>query len=220
MEKIEKNIVRSGTTTLGLVCKDGIVLAADKRATTGEYASIIAHKRVDKIFLITDKIAVTTAGNVSDIQLLLKLTRAELKLKQLRTKIEPGVRETASLFAMLTYENIRKISPLIGISAFLVGGIDKKGFWLFEVVPDGSLMEHKDYVSNGSGSIVAYGLLEDAYKEDMTVEEGIKLAIRAISAAMERDTPSGSGIDVVTITKEGAKKVLTEEVKQILVKKS
>lgn len=217
MHEVEKNIIRTGTTTLGIMCKDGIVLAADKRVTEGE--RLIAHKMFDKVFLITDKIAVTTAGNVSEVQLLLKLTKAELKLRQLRTKTEPGVRETASLFAMLTYENIRKFSPLIAISAFLVAGVDKKGFWLFEIAPDGSLLEHKDYVSTGSGSIIVYGLLEDAYKQDISVEEGIKLAIRAISAAMHRDTPSGSGIDVVTITKEGAKKVMTQEVKEIFVKK-
>ncbi|MEM4703005.1 MAG: proteasome subunit beta [Candidatus Pacearchaeota archaeon] len=219
MDKIEKNVVKSGTTTLGLVCKDGIVLAADKRATMG-YPPLVAHKKADKVFLVTDKSAVTTAGNVSDVQLILKLTKAELKLKQLRTKAEPTIKEIASLFAMLTYENIRKFSTLIGISAFLVGGVDKKGFWLFEVAPDGSLMEHKDYVSDGSGSVIAYGVLEDAYKQEITVEEGIKLAVRAINAAMQRDTASGSGIDVVVINKDGAKKVLTEEVKQVLIKKS
>lgn len=219
-EEIKKNVVKSGTTTVGIVCKDGVILAADKRATMGGNGALfIGHKKFDKVLPITDKIWVTTAGNVSDIQLIVKLTKAELKIKQLRTKTEPGVKETANLFGMLTYENIRKFSPIIGISAFLVGGVDDKGFWLFEVVPDGSVIEHKDYVSDGSGSVVAYGVLEDSYKEGMTVEEGIKLALRAVNAAMQRDTASGSGIDVVVIDKKGARKVLEEEVKNVLVKK-
>ena len=219
-EEIKKNIARTGTTTVALVCKDGVVLAADKRVTMGgEGALFIGHKKFDKILFITDNIAATTAGNVSDVQLIIKLTREEMKIKHLRTKIEPGVRETANLFGMLTYENIRKFSPIIGISAFLVGGVDDKGFWLFEVVPDGSVVEHKDYVSDGSGSVVAYGVLEDAYKESMLLDDAIKLAVRAVSAAMQRDTASGSGIDVVVVDKKGARKFLEDEVKHVLVKK-
>jgi len=220
MEELKKKIPKTGTTTVGIVCRDGIVLAADKRVTLGgDGALFVGHKEFEKILFITNKIAVTTAGNVSDIQLIVKLTKAELKLKQLRTKIEPGVRETANLFGMLTYENIRKFSPIIGISAFIVGGVDEKGFWLFEVAPDGSVVEHKDYVADGSGSIIAYGVLEDAYKKSMPLEEAVKLAIRAVNAALQRDVATGSGIDVVVIDKKGARKFLEEEVKQVLVKK-
>ncbi|MGB9708008.1 MAG: proteasome subunit beta [Candidatus Pacearchaeota archaeon] len=218
-EEIKSKIARTGTTTVGIVCKEGVVLAADKRVTMGGEAPFIGHKKFDKILFITDNIAATTAGNVSDVQFIVKLTKAELRIKQLRTKIEPGVRETANLFGMLTYENIRKFSPIIGISAFLVGGVDEKGFWLFEVVPDGSVVEHKDYVSDGSGSVVAYGVLEDAYKENMSLDDAIKLGVRAVSAAMQRDAASGSGIDVVVIDRKGARKFLEEEVKSVLVKK-
>jgi len=220
-DEIKKNVKKTGTTTMGLVIKDGIILAADKRVTLGgEGVLFVGHKKFDKILPITDKIWVTTAGNVSDCQFVVKLTKAELKLKQLRTKSEPSVKEAANLFGMLTYENIRKFSPIIGISAFLVGGTDKDGFWLYEVSPDGSVVQHKDYVCDGSGMVVAYGVLEDSYKEDMPAEEAIKLAVRAVNAAMQRDTGSGEGIDVVLIDKKGARKVLTEEVKHILVKTS
>ncbi|UZE93902.1 MAG: proteasome subunit beta [Candidatus Pacearchaeota archaeon] len=217
-DELKKSILKTGTTTIGIVCKEGIVLCADKRATLGE-GLFIGHKRVDKILPITDSISVTTAGSVSDIQLLVKLTKAELRLKKLRTRIEPNVKETSSLFGMLVYENIRKFSPILGITAFLIGGVDDKGFWLFEVGPDGSALQHKDFVSTGSGMVVAYGLLEDSYKEDITVEDGVKLAVRALSAAMQRDTPTGSGIDVVVINRDGTKKVVEEEVRQVLIKK-
>lgn len=216
-EELEKSIVKTGTTTLGLVCKDGIVLAADKRATLG--GLFISHKRVDKLLPITDKIYVTTAGSVSDIQLLIKLTKAEIRLKKLRTKMEPSVKEITNLFGMLVYENIRKFSTILGITAFLVGGVDDKGFWLYDIGPDGSALEHKDFVSTGSGMVVAYGVLEDSYREGVSIDDGVKLAVKSINAAMQRDTPTGSGIDVVVIDKNGARKVVEEEVKQVFIKK-
>ncbi len=218
LRELRKSVLKTGTTTLGLVCKEGVVLAADKRATIGN-GSFIAHKKMDKILPITNKISATTAGSVSDVQLLVKLTKAELRLKHLRTKIEPNVIESANLFAMFTYQNIRKFSPLIGVTAFLVAGSDTNGFWLFEISPDGSVVRHEDFVSTGSGMVVAYGVLEDIYKSNITVDEGIKLAVKALNAAMQRDTPTGSGLDVVVIDKKGVKQILKEEVKQVLVKR-
>ncbi len=212
-EELKRNIKKTGTTTVGLICKDGVVLAADKRATAGY---LIVHKKTDKIQNITDNIAVTTAGVVSDIQLVTKLTKAELNLRKIRTGIEPTVKETASLFSTILYHNIRKFSPIMSIAAFLIGGVDAKGFWLYEASPDGAVTDYDDYVSSGSGSIVAYGVLESLYKEDMNVKEGVKLAVRAINAAMQRDIASGSGVSVVTITKEGINKVFEEEVKEVI----
>lgn len=217
-EELKRNVMKTGTTTIGLVCSNGIVLAADKRATLGE-GIFIGHKAVDKVLNITNKIAVTTAGNVSDIQLLVKLAKAELKLKQLRTKMESSVKETANLLAMLSYENIRRFSPIIGITDFLVGGVDESGFWLYDVMPDGSALEHKDFVSSGSGSVVAYGLLEDAYRKDLPVDEGVKLAVRALSATMQRDLPTGSGIDVFVIDENGVRRAVAEEVRQVRMKR-
>ncbi len=211
VKELRGKLVKTGTTTIGIVCKDGVVLAADRRATADYF---IAHKNVSKIVPVTDNIAVTTAGLVSDIQLISKLTKAELKLKQIRTKIQPTVREAANLFATILYHNIRKFSPILGIAAFIVGGVDTKGFWLYDTSPDGAALEYKDYVSTGSGSILAYGVLEIQYTPDMTIKEGVKLAVKAVNTAMQRDIASGSGIDVVTITKEGIKKVFEEEVKQ------
>ncbi len=215
-EEIKSKIKKTGTTTIGIVCKDGIVLAADKKATMG---SMIGHKKVEKVFLLNENVAITTAGNVSDIQYLTKLVKAELKLKNLRTKIEPNVKEIANLFGMLAFENIRKFSTIIAITAFIVGGVDNKGYWLFLVDPDGTVLRYNDYVCDGSGSVFAYGLLEDAYKDSINVEEGIKLAIRAVNAAMQRDVNSGEGIDVVVIDKKGAKKVFESEIKHTIVEK-
>ena len=209
-DELKGQLIKTGTTTIGIVCKDGIVLAADKQATADYF---VAHSRVDKIVPITKNIAVTTAGLVSDIQLICKLTRAELKLKTIRTKQEPTVKEAANLFSTVLYHNIRKFSPIMGIAAFIVGGVDDNGHWLYDTAPDGAALEYKDFVSTGSGSILAYGVLESEYNQDITLKEGVKLALKAINSSLKRDVATGGGVDVITITKEGIKKVFAEEVK-------
>tara|TARA_Y100000310_G_scaffold344051_1_gene454807 strand:- start:6791 stop:7447 length:657 start_codon:yes stop_codon:yes gene_type:complete len=204
-----KEHIRKGTTTVGIKCGDGIVLAADKRATLG--GRIISNKTVDKVFPITDNIALTMAGVVSDAQLITKLIKAELRLKKVRTAKETNVKETANLLGSIVYQNIRKLSPIMGITGFLLGGVDDSGFHLYDVGVDGSLLEHEDYVTDGSGFMMAYGVMDTLYDKGMKVNEGIKLAVQAISAAMQRDAATGEGIDVYTITSQGVKKVLAKK---------
>ena len=153
MENIE---VKTGTTTLGLMCKDGIVLAADKRATSGY---LIANKKFDKVVTITENIAVTVAGTVSDVQLLVKYLKAELKLKEIRTDRQTTVKEAANLLANFVYSNIRKYSLIPGISHFIVGGKDSEGFRLYDLSPDGSIADVDDYTSSGSGSVIVFLVL-------------------------------------------------------------
>ncbi|PIN72403.1 hypothetical protein COV22_03305, partial [Candidatus Woesearchaeota archaeon CG10_big_fil_rev_8_21_14_0_10_47_5] len=153
----QSDIMKTGTTTLGLVCKEGIVLAADKRATAGY---MIANKKTQKIHKIADNMVVTMAGSVSDAQLLAKLIKAELRLKGLRTGRSPNVRECANLLGSMIYANIRRMSLIPGISHFLLGGVDSEGAHLYDLFADGSVTECDDYVSSGSGSVIAYGVLE------------------------------------------------------------
>ena len=204
----ETKLFKTGTTTVGLVCKDGIVLAADKKMTLG--GQIVSHKKFDKIVIINEDYAVTIAGLVSDVQLLTKLLKAQVKLDELRKGKKLRAREVASLLANLVYNNVRKFSTIPGITGFLLGGRDKEGFYLFELGMDGSLTPFEDYACDGSGMLFAIGALEGSYKENMTVEEGIKLAVKAVSASIQRDTASGCGIDVVTVTKDGVKKSFTK----------
>jgi len=206
---VEDKELKTGTTTLVLLCKDGIVLAADKRATSGY---LISHKKFDKIISITDNIAVTVAGTVSDVQLMAKYIRAELKLKEIRTDRENSVKEAANLLSMMVYGNIRKLSLIPGISHFLLGGKDDTGFHIYDLAPDGSIIDVDDYTTSGSGSVMVYGVLETLYKKNMSVDEGVKLAVKSVNAAVQRDIASGNGINIVTITKEGIKKVLSKEI--------
>ncbi len=208
-----ENIIKTGTTTVGIMCKEGVVLAADKRATAGNF---ISDKKAQKIYTINDSMALTTAGVVSDVQLLVKLIKAELNLKAVRTERKSNVKESVNLLAGLVYSNIRKMSMIPGISHFLFAGVDSEGFHLYDIYADGSLTKHDSYVSSGSGSVMAYGVLETLYRDDMKIDEGIKLAIKCINAALQRDSATGSGIDVVTVTKEGIKTVLEKEIKMDL----
>ena len=203
----DQDIKKTGTTTVGLVCRDGIVLCADKRVTSGY---LIAHKKYEKVVQVTDNIAVTVAGTVSDVQLLIKLLRAEVKLKDLRSGRTTSVSEAVNLLSSMVYHNIRKFSLIPGISHFVVGGFDDEGFHLFDVGADGSITSIDDYTSSGSGSVMAFGVLETLYHDDLTIQEGISLGAKAINAAVQRDIASGNGIDILTITKDGLKKVLSK----------
>lgn len=208
MTKTEKEYIKTGTTTAGLICKDGIVLAADRRATAG---FLIVDKKAEKIHKITDNLAVTIAGTISDIQLLVRVARSELNLKQMRKGEEITVKEAANLIGRLVYSNIRKFSAIPGISHFILGGKDESGFYLYDLFPDGTVTLIDDYITSGSGSVMVFGVLDTMYKKNMSMDDGIKLAISAVNAALQRDAASGDGIEIVTITKDGVKKVFDKE---------
>tara|TARA_B100000315_G_scaffold214200_1_gene212598 strand:+ start:325 stop:966 length:642 start_codon:yes stop_codon:yes gene_type:complete len=205
----QKDVMKTGTTTVGIVCKDGIVLAADKRATAGH---LIASKRAKKVEKVTDSIAVTMAGTVSDAQMIIRLVSSEMRLKKMRTGIDPFVKETANLMARIVFGNIRKMSMIPGIAHFLMGGKDKNGTHLYEIFADGSIQHIQDFISSGSGSVMAYGVLETMYDKNMTVEDGIKMAVKCINAAIQRDSASGNGIDVMKITDKGMERVIDKEI--------
>lgn len=195
-----KQLVKTGTTTIGIRCKDGIVLIADKKATAG---FMIVDKVAKKIHQLDENLVLTIAGLVSDAQFLTKLARAEIALKKVRAMRDVTVREAANLLGNLSYANIRRMSMLPGIVGFLVGGKDKDGFHLYNIGIDGSVTKEDKYTSDGSGSIFVYGVLETLYKDGMTTHEGIELGLKALNAAVQRDAASGCGYDIVTITDKG-----------------
>lgn len=201
-------VLKTGTSTLGIVCTDGIVVAADRRATMG---GMIIQKNANKIVQISDDMIITTAGNVSDAQLLAKLIKAEMKLKVVRANREMNVKEVANLLGGMIYSNIRRMSIIPGITHFVLAGRDNEGTHLYDLFADGSVTEIDDYVSSGSGSIFAFGVLETLYTPKLNVAEGVKVALKSMNAALQRDTASGNGIDVFSVTKDGVKKVLEKD---------
>jgi proteasome beta subunit len=204
-----KHAIKTGTTTLGIVCADGIVIAADKRTTLG--GQLIVDKKSDKVVPIIDNIVVTTAGMASTTDRLAKVARAELKLLEVRTNRKVTVKEAANLLLNFNYWGIRQLGEW-ELAHFLVGGKDTNGYHLFEVSPDGTLTARDEYAAGGSGMLFVWPIIESKYKKSITVQEGIKLAVEAINAAQLRDTASGSGFDVWTITAEGLKKVITRDI--------
>ena len=208
MIEMEQNYKKTGTTTVGIRCKDGVVLAADKRAGAG----IIVDKRAQKVYKITDYIALTMAGTASDAQLITKLISAELRLMEIRKDKQVTVKEAANLLSGIVYQNIRRPSMIPGISHFILAGKDNKGFHIYDIYPDGSLSECNDFISSGSGSVMAYGVLETLYTDNMSIDEGVKMAAKCINAAIQRDMNSGDGIDIMTITNQGIKTVLAKEI--------
>lgn len=193
-----------GTTTVGLTCKDGIVFATERRATMG---NLVAHKVAEKIFKIDDHIGTTIAGGVSDAQRLMKFIKAEVALYRLRNGAKISVEAAATLTSTILQSAPMYVQTLLG-------GVDENGPALYSLDPAGGVVKDM-MISTGSGSPVAYGVLEDRYNKDMYVDEGIETVIRALKSAMERDTFSGNGISVATVTdEEGFKMLSSEEVEK------
>jgi len=209
---MEEKGLKSGTTTVGVVCRDGIVLAAEKKSTLGY---LVASKEETKITKITDHIAMTEAGMVGDLQALTRYMRAETKLFELQNKRKIPVKAAATLLANILYSGRWTFFPYY--VQIILAGFDENGPALFVLHPDGSKLDEKKYFSTGSGSPIAFGVLEDGFREDMDIDDGKKLAIRAIRAAVERDIASGGkGIDVAVITKDGFKMLSKEEVEKLV----
>jgi len=210
--------VKKGTTTVGLICGSddnggeggvgGVVLASEKRATMG---SFIASKAAKKIYQLDDRIGMTTAGIVGDAQTLVRIMTVEARLYKIRRQEPMTVRGMTTLLSNVL--SGQRYFPFI--VQLLVGGIDRKGAHIFSIDPFGGNTEEKEIAATGSGSPIAYGVLEDRYSKEMSVEDATGLAIQALHFAMRRDSASGEEIGVVRITKEKYEEVSKEKVKEL-----
>jgi len=212
---LKNNILTSGTSLVGIVCKDGIVMAGDRKTTAGGH--IVMSKNTQKVTAITDYLVISGTGMSSDIELAKKLIKAQLKLKELQDKKQPTIKEAANMIAMTSYKNIRQPSMIPFMAGLMVGGLDKDGTAeLYSVEPAGSVMKVEDFDANfSSGMPYILGLLERMYKPGLSIEEGVELAIEAIKSSSERDTASGHGIDVFMITKDGIKHISKQRVENV-----
>lgn len=196
-----------GTTTIGLVCDRGVVLASEKRATMGHF---IASKDAKKIYRIDDLIGMTTAGAVGDAQRLVKILQVEASLYKMRRQEPMTVKGLSALLANIL--NGSRYFPYM--VQLVVGGMDKSGPTVYSLDALGGQIEERKAVATGSGSPIAYGVLEDRYREKLPLDEGVDLAIRALHTAMKRDSASGNGIDVIKITSDGFTEVNEEHIKK------
>ena len=214
-EDLKKNVMKTGTSILGIVCTDGIVMAGDRRATAGNLVMI---KNAKKVVKLNDYLVVSGTGMSSDIDMTQKLVAAELRLKELRSKQRPTVKEAANLIANIAYKNIRQMSMVPFIAGTLIAGYNGDGTTeLYSIEPAGSVLKVEDYDANfSSGMPFILGLLERQYKKGLSIKEGIELATEALKSSTQRDIGSGNGIDIFTITKEGIKQVVEKELIQEL----
>ncbi|MEB3779145.1 MAG: archaeal proteasome endopeptidase complex subunit beta [Desulfurococcales archaeon] len=179
-----------GTTTVGIIAGDKVILAADKRATAG---MLIASRTVKKIVRLTDYSAMTMSGLVADAQALAEIIRGETRLYELTNGAKLSVRGIATLLSNILFSS--KWFPYI--VQLIVGGYDTKPR-LYTLDPYGSVTEER-YTATGSGSPVAYGVLEESYRDDLSVDEAVEIAARAIRSAILRDAATGDGVDVAII---------------------
>ena len=205
-----QKLTKTGTTTLGIVCKEGVVMATETRATMGH---LIAHKATKKLYKIDEHLGLATAGLVGDLQVLARYLSAEANLYRLKRDSKIPVESAATLMSNIM--NQRKFMPYY--VQLILGGYDANGGHVYSLDAAGGAIPDK-YTAGGSGSPYVFGVLEDLFKEDLTVDEGIDIAIRAIGAAKRRDSASGGMTNIAVITKDGFKPVSQDEVKKRLEK--
>ena len=205
---IASQLVLKGTTTLGVVCKDGVILASDTRVTMGFY---VAHKFGKKVYQIDDHIGMTIAGTVADAQRVVDILTANAHLYKINMNRPMPINAAARLVANLLFNN--RYVPLA--TQVLVGGVDDTGPHIFNLDPYGSLTEEKS-VSTGSGSPIAYGILEDNYCEGKSINELLPIVAKAVNAAMKRDVASGNSYNIIIIDSHGYKEMTAEEKHKLL----
>ncbi len=184
-----------GATTIGVVCADGVVLASEKRVS---YGYLVVSRVGKKVFRIADRIGAACAGLVSDMQILIREVEAYANLFKLDANRPMSVRSAAKVMSNLLFS--RRLFPLI--TQTIIGGMDDEGASLYVLDVLGSVIPDK-FAAVGSGAEIAMGVLEEGYKENMTIKEATDLVTRAVKSAIARDVMSGDGVDFLTITDKG-----------------
>jgi len=203
--------IKKGTTTCALTCKDGVILAADTRASAGFF---IADRHVMKIQKVDRHVGMTIAGGVADAQNLVDIMRYNSNIYRLTNKDPIPIKSAARLCSNVLF-NQRYYPFFVQI---ILAGVDKtkEEGQIYNIDLFGSMTSEK-FISTGSGSPVAYGYLETEFKENLTVNDAYKIAIQAISAAIRRNAGTGDGINVVIIDKDGYRELSKEMKKAVSV---
>ena len=192
----EADTLKTGTTTVGLVCKDAVILGADKRASMSYF---VASKVAEKLHKLQEHLYMTIAGGVADAMYLVDVLKAETSLYQLKEEKPIKVKSAGKLLSNILYQN--KMYPFqVGL---ILGGVtEEEGPILLDIGAYGSILPEK-FCAVGSGQNFSYGVLEAKYKDNLTIKEGKEIVIKAITSSIIRDMASGNGIDIVVIKKEG-----------------
>lgn len=183
-----------GATVVGISYNNGVILAAEKRVSFGNF---VVNKNIKKTFSVTDHVGAACAGMVADMQVLVRQVEALAKIRKLETRREVPPNSVAKLMSVIMFE--RRYFPLL--TQVIVGGIDNKPE-IYTLDPLGSVLPD-DYAAVGTGAEMALGIIDAEFKPNMTEEKAKELAIRAIKSAIQRDAASGDGIDVLVVSKDG-----------------
>ncbi len=213
MSKNGQEEVKTGTTTVAIEYKDGAILATEKRASMGYQVS---GKNTKKVYEIDEGIGITTAGSVGDVQTVVRYMKAETNLFKYKKDRKMNPSAVASLMANILQSS--KALPFMGL--FILGGYnhEKKKGEVYQLDPAGGILGEDKYYATGSGSQVAYGLLEDGFEEDMSRDKAVSLAIRSIRSASKRDIASGNGFSVMIIDEEGCHVLDKKDIEKYLAK--
>lgn len=185
-----------GATVVGISYNNGVILAAEKRVSFGNF---VVNKSIKKTFSVTDYVGAACAGMVADMQVLVRQVEALAKIRKLETRREVAPNSVAKLMSVIMFE--RRYFPLL--TQVIVGGINSKPE-IYTLDPLGSVLPD-DYAAVGTGAEMALGIMDAEFKPNMTEEKAKELAIRAIKSAIQRDSSSGDGIDVLVVSKNGHK---------------
>ena len=183
-----------GATVVGISYNDGVILAADKRVSFGNF---VVNKNIKKTFSVTDHVGAACAGMVADMQVLVRQVEALAKIRKLETRRDVPPNSIAKLMSVIMFE--RRYFPLL--TQVIVGGISEKSE-IYTLDPLGSVLPD-DYAAVGTGAEGALGIMDAEFKPNMSEEAVTELASRAIRSATQRDAASGDGIDILYVTRTG-----------------
>jgi proteasome beta subunit len=199
--------VKHGTTTLGVICTDGVVMGSDVRATYGNY---IASSEAVKIHKIDDNLGMTIAGGVGDAEYLVKILRVQNELYRMDESKPLSPKSATSILSIILQEN--KMFPYM--VQLVIGGLNKGVPEIYSIDPYGGYTKESRFASTGSGSVTALGYIESVYREDLSTQDAAKHVAKALRIAMKWDSATGDGIKLVSITKKGYKEYTNDEIEK------
>ena len=212
MDQSERDKYLKGTTTVGIVCADGVVIGADTRATAGTF---IASTEVRKVWRIDNNLGMTIAGAVGDAQELIRVLKAQNEIYKMNENKSMSPKSASSLLSIILQQN--KMMPFY--VELIVAGMDGDEPQVYSLDPIGGYMSETKFYSTGSGSLTALGYLEEMYKKGITTRDAIKGVARALSIAMRRDSATGNGMIIASITKSGYTEYADKELERFLATK-
>ncbi|MGC8676232.1 MAG: proteasome subunit beta [Candidatus Micrarchaeia archaeon] len=204
--------VLKGTTTVGIVCQDGVVMGADSRATADTF---IASSEAIKVYKIDDTLGMTIAGSVSYAEYIVKFLKVQNELYKMNEGKPLTPAAASSLLSLVLQENANSFAIQFNIVQLIIGGLNKGAPELYDIDPLGGSIKDSKFFSSGSGSLTALGYLESIYTPDILVEDAVKHTVKALKIAMKRDSATGDSIKVVAVTKKGFKEYTKEELDKI-----